>query len=220
MQQNPKLPTQDVSEQFAKETVEFKRFCDLLPNVHVQRIKQSKIPKNLIDFMILLMDPSKEELNNKMPSFSVESQDRFGIPVKTYLISVPNLEEGADSLSRGVYLGDVINHQPVGRSKMIYAPSDIMGETEGNPTVATTYTETSGKEENNFRKRGLYTRRLEIMNAFALAHFNKPLQSDITPEPLAYSVWDRLVKLGKARQIRTPFGARFVFNVASDTIPK
>lgn len=70
------------------------------------------------------------------------------------------------------------------------------------PTVGYTFT------AERFRRQGIGTRRLLVMNALSQAIFGAPLSSSTHPMPLQRSIWEGLVRKEQAELIQLPSGAK------------
>jgi hypothetical protein len=115
----------------------------------------------------------------------------------TYVMKQENRVD-ASPVHHNVYVVDAFDGQVAGISKLVYEP----GIANASPMTAGTIT------RGEYAKRGLGTRRMEILNALSLRWFSQPLHASSNQSPQALSIWKKFVATGKAR----PDGESFVFN--------
>ena len=114
-------------------------------------------------------------------------------------------EYGDAGTEESTYLVDHKDGKVAGYGEVRYHLTDESGYFKDKPFVGFTRT---GSEH---QRSGLAERRLRAMNALARQKYGKPLYSDTLLSPEARSLWEKLVKEGRARKFSEGEQERFVY---------
>lgn len=106
---------------------------------------------------------------------------------------------------RLTFFVDTREGEITGYLEMRLALTDLQRFFKNKPFVGFTRTHES------FQKQGLALRRLEEANAYSLAEYGFPLNSDTLLTDEAKRVWERLVEAGRAEQYKENDNPRFRF---------
>lgn len=172
------------------------KFKEYFPQGDIREITQENIP----DFVRELFERKSQQFVD-IKDYRPRNFQRFFLIThsdnsKTYVAQQTktyNTNKNTEILS---YFVDSSDEEVLGYSELRFNISNRSEYFQDKPFVG--YTNT----EQKYRKKGLGTRRLLMMNAFSKALYSLPLYSDTLVSGDAKPVWEKLVDQGKAKKLK------------------
>ncbi len=197
-----------------KEPTAEDRFAGAYEGASIARISYEDLPKGAVNYFE--MKSSQYTPPEKYAQGQFSHIARIDHPDSSVTYVAEGEQEWPNNMgvAPAVYFVDYIDDTPAGHAELCFNPKATAGTDDAAPYVGSfdTYTErdkeSGGK---NFQRRGLGTRRVLEMDAYAKARFGQSLDSDThlvhdgvdadgKPTSSMRRIWERLVKEEKAEQ--------------------
>lgn len=182
-------------------------FRKYFPTAQIDIVGSELIPQGVMDFFehmsCLFIKMEDHRPGNFEALFVIEhdSGDRTFVAQQTKTYST-----NGDTEQLTYFVDTNSDDAVIGKSEMRRNISNKSDYYKDKPFVGSIYT------LENYRKRGLGTRRLIVMNAVSQMLYGLALHSSTVVSDLAAAVWTRLVREGKARVYKEGVHDRFAFS--------
>jgi len=190
---------------FQKEAGDFaekaKIFLEYFPEGEIETVATAEIPEEVLHFFEFksgqFLSPNDYTLGNFDNFFRVRHRDGKATFLAQQTKTYPKGFLEAGDTERLTYFVDMGGDKIIGRSELrlnVKCPKECLEYFKDKPFIG--WIET----DKNLRGRGLGTRRLYLINAYSRMLYGLPLYSDTVNSPEMKSLWETLVKQGKAEK--------------------
>ncbi len=192
---------------FKKETTDFSEkqrvFSEYFPDGKIESVTIADVPEEVLHFFEFksgqFLSPNDYTLGNFEDFFRVRHCDGKETFLAQQTKTYPQGFLEAGDTERLTYFVDVDGDKIIGRSELrlnTKCPEEYLEYFKDKPFIG--WIET----HEDLWKQGLGTRRMYLMNAYSRMLYGLPLYSDTVNSPRMESLWETLVKKGKAGKFK------------------